>query len=64
MRGAGNPSNSNSPSHCAFRVFRSVILLLEALMRGACKYNWHLIHIATKQGAVVKLLTITLGGNQ
>ena len=43
--------------------FRSVILLLGALMRGYCKYNWHLFHIAIRQGAVVKLLTVTLGGH-
>ena len=32
-------------------------------MRGYRKYDWHLFDIAIRQGPVVKLLTVTLGGN-
>ena len=42
---------------------RSVILFLVALMRGYYKFDWHLLHIAIRESAVVKLLTVTLGGN-
>jgi hypothetical protein len=45
------------------RGLRTVTLFLVALMRGYCKFDWYLLHIAIREGPVVKLLTVTLGGN-
>jgi hypothetical protein len=32
-------------------------------MRGYYKFDWHLLNIAIRESAVVKLFTVTLGGN-